>query len=98
MNRKDPLERAFELLKADSTGLAFNSNLEDKLMLELQRRNRPTRWKKVALVGALLVGVILAGGGVTLAARYPTPFKTFIFMLKDGQGGDVWIIEKAKQP
>jgi len=94
MNRKDPLERAFELLKADSTGLAFNSNLEDKLMLELQRRNRPTRWRKVALVGALLVGVVLAGGGVTLAARYPT-FKVFTFILKDRQG-DVWILEKAK--
>ena len=94
MNRKDPLERAFELLKADSTGLAFNSNLEDKLMLELQRRNRPTRWKKVALVGALLVGVVLAGGGVTLAARYPA-FKVFTFRLTDRQGG-VWILEKAK--
>ena len=94
MNRKDPLERAFELLKADSTGLALNSNLEDKLMLELQRRNRPTRWKKVALVAALLVAVALASGGVTLAARYPT-LRVFTFMLKDRQGG-VWIIEKAK--
>jgi hypothetical protein len=94
MNRKDPLERAFELLKADSTGLALNSNLEDKLMLELQRRNRPPRWKKVALVGALLVGLVLAGGGVTLAARYPT-FKVFTFILKDRQG-DVWILDKAK--
>jgi hypothetical protein len=94
MNRKDPLERAFELLKADSTGLALNSNLEDKLMLELQRRNRPTRWKKVALIGALLVGLVLAGGGVTLAARYPT-FKVFTFRLTDRQGG-FWNIENAK--
>jgi hypothetical protein len=94
MNRKDPLERAFELLKADSTGLAFNSDLEDKLMLELQMRNRPRRFRKIAVVAGLLLGVILAGGGISLAAGYP-PLRVFTFVLKDRQGG-VWILKDVK--
>jgi hypothetical protein len=85
MNRRDPLERAFELLKADSTGLADNPNLENKLMNELQRRNRPSRFKKVALVLAALVGLILAGGGIAVAAGY-NPIELFYY--QNGNAGD----------
>ena len=77
MNRRDPLERAFELLKADSTGLADNPNLENKLMNELRRQNRPSRFKKVALVLAVLVGLVLAGGGIAMAAGF-NPIEFFV--------------------
>jgi hypothetical protein len=89
MNRKDPLERAFELLKADSTELAVNPDLEDKLMNELQRQNRPNRLKRLALVGAVLAGLLLAGGGIGLAAGF-NPFK--VWVLKDSQKG-TWILQ-----
>jgi hypothetical protein len=90
MNSKDPLERAFELLKADSTGLAFNSDLEDKLMTELQRRNRPNRLRRAALIGALLLGVILAGGGAALAGV--RAFQVFVL-----QGdGKTWVLQPGK--
>jgi hypothetical protein len=88
MNREDPLERAFELLKADSTELAWNLDLEDKLMNELQRHNRPNRLKKWALVAAVLGGLILAGGGISLAAGI-NPLK--VWVLKDREG-NTWIL------
>jgi hypothetical protein len=90
MNRKDPLERAFELLKADSTELALNPDLEDKLMNELQRHNRPNRLKKLALVGAVLAGLLLAGGGIGVAAGF-NPLKVWI--LKDKQG-NTWTLQR----
>jgi hypothetical protein len=80
---RDPLERAFELLKADSTGLADNPNLENKLMNELQRQNRPSRFKKLALVVAVLVGLVLATGGIAMAAGF-NPIELFITIHGDG--------------
>lgn len=83
MNRKDPLEQAFELLKADSKGLAFNSDLECKLMNELERRNKPRRLRRAALAAALLVGALVAGSGISWAAGY-NPFK--VFKVTDASG------------
>lgn len=85
-NRRDPLERAFELLKADPTGLACDSTLETKLMTQLERQNRPRNWlKRVALVAAVVVGLVLAGGGIALAAGYD-PIRLFVTFDADGNG------------
>lgn len=83
MNPKDPLERAFELLKADSTELAINPKLENRLMNELQKQNRPVRWKRVAWVAAALLAVVLTGGGIAAAAGY-NPLGFFHFTDENG--------------
>ena len=70
MRPEDPLERVFEFIKADSTGTAINHNLENKLMNELQKQNRPSRWKRAALVLMALLALVLAGGGIAAAAGY----------------------------
>lgn len=86
MKSKDPLERAFEFIKADSTETAFNPNLENRLMIELQKQNRPSRWKRAAWVLAALVAVVLAGGGIAAAAGYnPIGF----FIVTDEQGNTI---------
>lgn len=83
---RDPLERAFELIKADSTGLAPDALLEAKLMNELVRQNRPRRWlKRAALVGAVLVGLGLVGGGMALATGY-NPIRLFVTLDANGNG------------
>src|SRR4051794_10796546 len=83
MRPGDPLERAFELLKADSTELAPNPTLEHKLMTELQRQNRPRRFKKLALVTAALVALVLTGGGIAYAAGFD-PIRLFLTVHEDG--------------
>jgi len=94
-NRRDPLEQAFELLKADSTGLACDSTLEAKLMTELVRQNRPQNWlKRVALIGAVLVGLGLASGGIALAAGYD-PIRLFVTIDADGNG---YILDENGNP
>ncbi len=86
MNREDPLERAFELLKADSTELAWNRDLEDKLVNELQRHNRPGRLKKWVLVAAGLAGLLVAGGGISLAAGI-NPLRVWVLTDRQGNTG-----------
>jgi len=83
MRSGDPLEHAFELLKADSTELAPNPNLEQKLMSELQRQHRPRRFKKFAMVAAALMALVLTGGGIAYAAGY-NPIKLFL-VIEDGK-------------
>jgi hypothetical protein len=80
---RDPLEQAFELLKADSTELAPNPNLEHKLMTEFNRQRQPRRWKKVLTVLAVLLGLTLAGGGIAMAAGFD-PIRLFITVNEDG--------------
>lgn len=83
MKRGDPLEHAFELLKADSTELAPDPTLETRLMTELQRQNRPRRFKKLALVAGALLALVLTGGGIAVAAGY-NPIKLFLKLNADG--------------
>ncbi|MFT3882116.1 MAG: hypothetical protein QM703_20990 [Gemmatales bacterium] len=86
MKTEDPLERAFEFIKADSTEAAINPNLENRLMIELQKQNRPSRWKRAAWMLAALMAVVLAGGGIAAAAGYnPLDF----FRFTDGQGNPI---------
>ena len=86
MRTEDPLERAFEFIKADSTEAVINPNLENRLMIELQKQNRPSRWKRAAWVLAALVAVVLAGGGIAAAAGYnPLGF----FRFTDEQGNPI---------
>ena len=86
MRTEDPLERAFEFMKADSTEWAINTKLETRLMNEFQKQNRPARWKRVAWAFAALVGIVFASGGLAAAAGYH-PFGQFIFM--DEQGNTI---------
>ena len=86
MRPEDPLERVFEFIKADSTETAINPNLENRLMNELQKQNRPSRWKRAAWVLTALVALVLAGGGIAAAAGY-NPLGLFHFT--DGQGNPI---------
>jgi hypothetical protein len=87
MNSVDPLERAFEFIKADSTGLAVNPNLENRLMKEFHKQNRPSRWKRTAWVLAALMAMVFAGGGIATAAGYH-PFGYFTFSDEHGNAID----------
>lgn len=80
---EDPLERAFEFIKADSTELAINPNLEKRLMIELDKQHRPARWKKAAWVMAALLALVLTGGGIAAAAGY-NPLGFFRFADENG--------------
>lgn len=86
MRPEDPLERVFEFIKADSTETAINPNLENKLMSELQKQNRPSRWKRTGMVLVALVALVLAGGGIAAAAGY-NPLGFFFFT--DAQGNAI---------
>lgn len=86
MRPEDPLERVFEFIKADSTETAINPNLENKLMNELQKQNRPSRWKRTGMVLMALVALVLAGGGIAAAAGY-NPLGFFYFT--DGEGNPI---------
>jgi len=79
MRRKDPLERAFELLNADSTELAIDPTLETKLMTELQHQNRPRRFKRLAFTATALLALVLTGGGIAYAAGYD-PINLFLII------------------
>ena len=70
MNRRDPLEPLFELLKAYSAELAPASNLENKLMDQFQKQKQPRRWKKVGIIAAVFCALVLAGGGIAKATGY----------------------------
>jgi hypothetical protein len=94
MNRRDPLEHAFELMKADSTELAANPNLENRLMTELQKQNRPRSLRKVAMILAALLALILAGGGIAVAAGF-NPIKFFITIDSDGTA---YVLDENGQP
>lgn len=92
MKSNDPLERAFELLKAECPQPPFAADLEGKLVTELHRQNRPKRFKRLVLVGAVLLTLALAGG-LSLTAGY-NPIKVFQFKRAEG---DTWIMEPAKR-
>lgn len=93
MKPNDPLERAFELLKAECPQAPLPADLENKLVAELHRQNRPKRLKKLVLLGAVLLTLALAGGGLSLTAGF-NPIKVFRFKKADG---DTWIMEPAKR-
>jgi len=55
-------------------------------MNELVRQNRPRKWlKRLAVIGAVLVGLGLAGGGMALATGYD-PIRLFVTLDADGNG------------
>jgi len=97
MKTKDPLERAFELIKADSTEAAINPNLENRLMNELQKQHRTSRWKRTAWVLTALVALVLAGGGIAAAASY-NPLGFFRFTDEQGNTIDFQVQSAVQNP
>jgi hypothetical protein len=60
---RDPLEHGFELLKSRDAVFDFDTQLEDKLMKEMNElRSRPRRWRIVAAVLVSFAVLSIAGG------------------------------------
>lgn len=57
-------------------------------MNQLQNQLRPRPWKKVAIVLAAFLGLVLAGGGIAAASGY-NPLNLFRFVAVDGNGNAV---------
>lgn len=87
----DPLQRAWEVLKADSLELAPQPQLEKRLMNEMHTKTTAHPWRRKLLIAAgLLMGFLIAGTGICVAAGY-NPFKTITVMF---DGTDVHITDE----
>lgn len=87
----DPLQRAWEVLKADSLELAPQPQLEKRLMNEMHAKTTAHPWRRKLLIAAgLLIGLLIAGTGICVAAGY-NPFKTITVMF---DGTDVHITDE----
>lgn len=87
----DPLQRAWELLKADSPELAPQPQLEKRLMNAMNTKTSAQPWRRKLLIAAgLLLGFLVAGTGICVAAGY-NPFKTITVMF---DGTDVHITDE----
>lgn len=91
IHHDDPLQRAWEVLKADSLELAPQPQLEKRLMNEMNTKTTVYPWRRKLLIAAgLLMGFLIAGTGICVAAGY-NPFKTITVMF---DGTDVHITDE----
>lgn len=82
----DPFEHAWKSLQADSTELPDNPHLENRLMQELHRQQKPrSMWRKLIIAAGLLVGCLALGSGIAVAAGY-NPFRTFQLIFDTNTG------------
>ena len=73
----DPLDHMWKVLRADSTELANNPQLEKRLMQEMNKMQKPySPWRKVAIAAGVLVGCLALGSGIAVAAGY-NPLQLF---------------------
>jgi hypothetical protein len=76
----DLLQRAWEVLKADSIELAPQPLLEKRLMKAMIMQTTKRTWQRKLLIAAgLLLSFLIAGTGICVAAGY-NPFKTITVM------------------
>ncbi|HQR43488.1 MAG TPA: hypothetical protein PLX97_12405 [Gemmatales bacterium] len=73
----DPLDHMWKVLRADSSELANNTQLEKRLMQEMNKMQKPNSlWRKVAIAAGVLAGCLALGSGIAVAAGY-NPLQLF---------------------